>query len=102
MAQRFALGGNPKPRAGLSERHRKERKAHGLHDGELPTRLSGPEWGLFLGPGYLYAMPRQRIESSGVFAIVKQVGDRALFVGVTSEPMDALSDGFESKLDRVR
>lgn len=102
LAQRFALGGNPKARAGLSERHRKERKAHGLHDGELPTRLSGPEWGLFLGPGHLAAVPRQRIEASEVFAIVKPVGDRALFVGVTNDAIDALSVGFESNLDRVR
>lgn len=102
LAQRFALGGNPKARAGLSERHRKERKAHGLHDGDLATRISGPEWGLFLGPGHLAAMPRQRFESSGLFAIVRPIGDHALFVGVTNDPMDALSDGFESKLDRVR
>lgn len=101
-AQRFALGGNPKARAGLSEQHRKERKVHGLHDGELPTRLSGPEWGLFLGPGHLAVMSRQGIENLGVFAVVKPVGDRAVFVAVTNEPMDALGDGFESKLNQVR
>jgi len=102
MAQRFALGGGPKARAGLSDQHRKERKAHGLHDGDLPTRLSGPEWGLFLGPSHLTAISLRSIEASRVFAIVKPIGDRALFVGLTNDPMDALSDGFESKLDRVR
>ena len=102
LAQRFALGGNPKPRVGLSDQHRKERKAHALHDGDLPARLSGPEWGLFLGPGHLAAISRRGVEASGVFAIAKPVRDRALFVGVTNDPGDALLDRFESKLDRVR
>lgn len=102
LAQRFALGGNPKARAGLSERHRKERKVHSLHDGDLPTRLSGPEWGLFLGPGHLATISREEIESSGAFATVRPVGDRALLVTVTSDPADALGDGFESMLDHAR
>lgn len=102
LAQRFALGGNPKARAGLSEIHRKERKAHSLHDGDLPSRLSGPEWGLFLGPGHLATLSREKIEGSGAFATVRPVGTHALFITMTNDPADALGDGFEAMLDHAR
>src|SRR5688572_15891962 len=55
-----------------------------------------------LVPGHLASVSRRSIEGSGVFAMVKPVGDNALFVAVTTDPVDALSEGFESRLDDVR
>jgi hypothetical protein len=101
-AQRLALGGILKARPGLSEHHIRERDAHYVQQRHLLTNISGPEWGIFLGPSHLEKLSISEIEHTRVFDIVQSIGERLAFVAITRDPEDALALDFDANLDRAR
>jgi hypothetical protein len=102
LAHRFALSTRAKPRAGMSERRQRERRCLGWHRELIDTQLSGPEWGTFLGPGHLARIDVGELRASGVFHRVVDVAPELVFLQLTADPADDLTDAFEAKLDRAR
>jgi len=99
-AERLATSGLPSIR--LSELRRKERYAHVPGRTNLSAELSGPEWGVFLGPGHLRRLPLTKIRAAGVFDRVDEISADLAFVALTNDPMDALRDGFDDELEQAR
>lgn len=102
LAERWVLGGRPKPRPGLSARRRVERRAYCIRTGHTATEISGPEWGLFLGAGHLARLDLQAVCRSGAFEKVEAVARNLVFLQLTAHPEDDLSDSFESRLNLAR
>lgn len=77
---------------------RRERAGHDWHDKQLETRVSGPEWGLVLGPAHL---DRVNIRLNDPFVQIRDTGESRLAL-LTSDPLGALEPGFEAKLEAAR
>jgi hypothetical protein len=108
MANTLEIGCSPPPLAealtmpGFTERRVRERTAYSNYELPLERELWGPEWGLFLGRGHLALVPIQRIERSGVFTRVQQLGEDLVYIQLTDDPMDTLRDDYDVMLDRAR
>ena len=105
-AEKFAYGSSLTPEQaremGLSELRHKEWRLQGRDQVQVDTEISGPEWGLFLGPGHLQKLPIAALRASGAFAEVRELGDNRAFLRLTDDPRDALAPDFEARLDRAR
>lgn len=100
-AQRWALESpRPKERTGLSARRIQERRAHRRFEDDLATRVAGPEWGLFLGPGHLQHLDRRAIAAAA--ARVEEVSSSLLYVQASFDPLDDFTDAFDATLDALR
>ena len=103
LAQRLAVGTfKPKPRRGLSDRRRRERRARDRKDDHIDTQLAGVEWGTFLGRGHLERVNIPALRDSGVFERVIEISPTLAFLQLTKDPDDDLTDGFELKLQAAR
>ncbi len=78
-------------------RRARERKGHYWYDKRVQRELSGPDWGLVLGPEHLEHVTLDR----AVFPIIRDAGvSRVVFL--SPEPADVLADAFAGKLDAAR
>jgi hypothetical protein len=77
-------------------RRAQERKGHYWYDKEVGFQVSGPDWGLILGPGHLPQVP-----DLSVFPLVKDAGSAKL-VFLSEDPEDALRETFDERLEAAR
>jgi hypothetical protein len=77
-------------------RRAQERKGHYWHDKKVGEQVSGPDWGLILGPGHL-----PRVPDLSAFRLVKDAG-AAKFVFLSEDPEDALRETFDERLEAAR
>ncbi len=78
-------------------RRARERKAHARYAEWHETRIAGPEWGLFLGPGHLARVT----PDPAVFPIIRDVGRGKLCL-LSENPEDALTEAFDARLEDAR
>lgn len=102
LASDVAHEGLPKAHPGLSDRRTRERKARPWKWDLLDTHLAGVEWGTFLGPGHLSRVEASTLRASGAFQHVVEVSPRLVFLQLTSNPADDLTEGIEQHLQRAR
>lgn len=97
-AHRAALSQAPRPEDVRDfPRRARERKAHFWYDKKIDVQISGPDWGLILGPGHL-----QRVQlTPDVFTVIRKAGD-SNFVFLSADPEDAMSEAFDMRLDSAR
>jgi hypothetical protein len=77
-------------------RRAQERKGHFWYEKEVGDQVSGPDWGLLLGPGHL-----PRVPDLSAFPLVKDAG-AARFVFLSEDPEDALREAFDERLEAAR
>jgi hypothetical protein len=77
-------------------RRAQERKGHYWYDKKVGEQVSGPDWGLILGPGHL-----PRVPDLSSFPLVKDAG-AAKFVFLSEDPEDALRETFDARLEAAR
>jgi hypothetical protein len=77
-------------------RRAQERKAHFWHDKQVADRVSGPDWGILLGPGHL-----AQVSALPAFPLVKDAGP-ARFLFLSKDPEDALHEAFDERLEAAR
>lgn len=99
LAQRWGLEMKPRPRPGLSERRMRERRAHRHFEDQLGTKVGGPEWGFFLGTGHLHRIDRTALSRA---ATVIELTPSLVYVQTSNDPLDNLTDTYDSTLDRLR
>lgn len=103
LAQRAALhASRPKERMGVSEQRFRERRARNFYADRIASELAGVEWGTFLGPGHLHRIDLGELRRSGAFERIVEVTPQLALLQVTSNPMDDLTAGIESKLAAAR
>jgi hypothetical protein len=97
-AHRAALSQAPRPEDVRDfPRRARERKAHFWFDKKIDTQISGPDWGVILGPGHL-----QRVQlASDTFGMVRDAGS-SKFVFLSADPEDALTEAFDLHLEAAR
>ena len=108
-AHEVAIGcRRPRERAGLSEQRFRERRGRDWKDDFIHMYVSGIEWMTVLGPGHLAALANagldlEELRGKGVFHRVIEVVPRQLvFLQITADPADDLTEGFEQKLIAAR
>ncbi len=102
-AHEVALGGFlPRERVGLSEPRRRERRGRFHHADRLATELAGVEWGNFLGPSHLARLDLGQVRASGAFARVAELAPGLVYLQVSEDPAEDLTEGFEAKLQAAR
>ncbi|HEY4244024.1 MAG TPA: hypothetical protein VGM88_29630 [Kofleriaceae bacterium] len=73
----------------------RERKGHFWHDKRVSTEISGPDWGLVLGPAHLEKL----VLDPAIFPIVRSAGaSKVVFVSVAPEDAAARLDAARSAL----
>lgn len=77
-------------------RRAQERKGHYWYDKKVGEHVSGPDWGLILGPGHL-----PRVPDLSTFPLVKDAG-AAKLVFLSEDPEDALREAFDERLEAAR
>jgi hypothetical protein len=106
LAHRVATGGSwPKPRVGLSDQRRRERRARHRKAELLGDHVANVEWMTLLGPGHLARISVEALRASGVFfGVVELVPHRLALLRVTADPTDDLSSTsrLEQELDAAR
>ncbi len=106
MAQRLAIGRaavileRDLQQPGMTVRRLCERRTY--NKSNLDRQVPGPEWGLFLGPGHLAVISADVLEASGVFHLVRRLGEELVFLQLTDDPADALRPDYDQLLDPVR
>ncbi len=78
-------------------RRAKERKAHYWYDKRVNAEISGPDWGIVLGPDHL----KRFAPDPTVFPIIREAG-ASKFVFLSPDPADALTAAFDKRLDAAR
>lgn len=101
LGQRWALASKPTPRPGLSTRRLHERQAHRMLEDQRATRIAGPEWGTFLGPGHVAAMSRATLLEARPACVI-DVTPTLVYVQVTPDLADEGSGVLEQRLDALR
>jgi hypothetical protein len=102
LASHLTHGGIPKIRPGLSERRVRERKARTWKWDLLDTHIAGVEWGTFLGPGHLARVNVAALRATEAFDRVREIAPGLVFLQLTEDPADDLTDGIEANLERAR
>jgi hypothetical protein len=103
LAHSAALGGSrPKERVGLSTQRFRERRGRDRYEDRLVAEFAAVEWGTFLGPGHLPKINLDDLRRSGAFARVIENTPALVYLQVTEDPMDDLTEGFENKLVAAR
>ncbi len=103
LGQRFALGGSkPKPRPGLSELRMRERRARDWKRELVSEKLAGVEWGMFLGADHLTVMSAEALRHTNAFERVLELTPKLVFLQLTADPADDLTDGLEEKRMEAR
>lgn len=104
-AEEVVLGRRlPRKRSGLSDQRRRERRGRDWQSDLTGERLSGVEWGTLLGPGHFDGgkVTVEAIRASGAFARVVEISSERVFLQLTADPLDDLTDGIEAKLVAAR
>lgn len=103
LAHKVAIpGSRPHERVGLSEQRFRERRGRGRYEDRIVAELAGIEWGTFLGAGHLPRIDLEEVRRSGTFTRVDLITPELAYLQVTEDPMDDLSEGFESRLIAAR
>jgi hypothetical protein len=102
LAHKLAVGGSkPLMREQLSRQRAIARRGRDWHYKELATKVSGLEWGTFLGAGHLAQIDLDAVRISGAFERVVSVTPSLAFLQLTAEPRDDLSGEVELRLPRA-
>lgn len=102
-ALEIALGrSRPRERPGVSLRRFQERRGRSAYDDRLVTELGGLEWGTFLGGGHLARIDMESVRASGAFARVVQLGPELVYLQVTENAADDLTNELEDRLVAAR
>lgn len=64
--------------------------------------LAGPEWGLVLGGGYTKQVSREMLEKSNTFYAIKSLSKNQLYIQLSDDINDALTEKFNSSLKKAR
>ena len=78
-------------------RRAQERKGHYWYDKRVNTELSGPNWGVVLGPDHLKRVG----PDPSVFPIIRGAGASKVAL-LSPDPEDALHDAFDARLEAAR
>ncbi len=97
-AHKVALCSQPRA-AQARDFHRRaqERKGHYWYDKRVNAEISGPDWGIVLGPDHL----RRLAPDPAVFPIIREAGASKV-VFLSPDPADALTEAFDERLDAAR
>ncbi len=103
LAHRAAVAASrPKERVGLSEQRFRERRARLRYAGRIENELAGVEWGTLIGAAHLERIDLGELRRSGAFVRVVEVAPKLSYLQVRDNPLDDLTEGFETKLVATR